>query len=138
MRGYESDRMLTGEVKLNRMFDSKMQTAKLNKVIGYLAERTPRPSVGWKRFRVYYATQTGNRPFRIRLFCNREEKLTEQYRRYLEAGLVDETDLKGCPQYFYLVGQGRHAERTVRNTDAAPARTPHRTDWQTDRRRESA
>lgn len=106
--GYEVDRMLNAAVKLNRMLDTKISTAKLNKVIGYLAERTPPPAVGGKRFRVYYVTQTGTRPFRMKLFCNREEKLTEQYRRYLEAGLVAEFDLGGCPIYFDLVGKEKH------------------------------
>jgi GTP-binding protein len=106
--GYEVDRMLNAAVKLNRMLDTKISTAKLNKVIGYLAERTPPPAVGGKRFRVYYVTQTGTRPFRMKLFCNREEKLTEQYRRYLEAGLVQEFDLGGCPIYFDLVGKEKH------------------------------
>jgi GTP-binding protein len=108
MSGYEVDRMLNAAVKLHRMLDMKLPTARLNKAIGYLAERTPPPAVGGKRFRVYYATQTGNRPFRIKLFCNREEKLTEQYRRYLEAGLVKEFDLAGCPIYFELVGKEKH------------------------------
>ncbi len=97
--------MLNAAVKLHRTLDKKLPTARLNKTIGYLTERTPPPSVGGQRFRVYYAVQTGNRPFRIKLFCNREEKLTEQYRRYLEAGLVDEFGLNGCPIYFDLVGK---------------------------------
>lgn len=105
MSGYEVDRMLNAAVKLHRRLDTKLPTAKLNKIISYLAERTPPPAVGGKRFRVYYATQTGTRPFRIKLFCNREEKLTEQYRRYLEAGIVEEFDLAGCPVYFDLVGK---------------------------------
>ncbi len=105
MSGYEVDRMLNAAVKLNRTLDQKIPTARLNKTIAYLTERTPPPAVGGLRFRVYYATQTGNRPFRIKLFCNREEKLTEQYRRYLEAGLVDEFRLNGCPIYFDLVGK---------------------------------
>jgi len=105
MSGYEVDRMLNAAVKLNRTLDIKIPTARLNKTIAFLTERTPPPSVGGQRFRVYYATQTGNRPFRIKLFCNREEKLTEQYRRYLEAGLVDEFGLNGCPIYFDLVGK---------------------------------
>jgi GTP-binding protein len=108
LSGYEVDRMLNAAVKLDRMLDVRLPTAKLNKIIGYLAERTPPPAVGGKRFRVYYATQTGSRPFRIKLFCNREEKLTEQYRRYLEAGLVKEFDLAGCPIYFDLVGKEKH------------------------------
>jgi len=76
---------------------------------GHLTERTPPPSIGARRFRIYYATQTGNRPFRIRVFCNREEKLTESYRRYLEAGLVDSFSLNGCPITFELVGKPREA-----------------------------
>lgn len=113
MSGYEVDRMLNAAVKLNRTLDKKLPTAKLNQILGYLAERNPPPAIGGRRFRIYYATQTGNRPFRIRLFCNREEKLSEQYRRYLEAGIVEEFDLKGCPIYFDLVGKERHAERTM-------------------------
>jgi GTPase len=106
--GYEVDRMLNAAVKLNRQLDIKLPTAKLNKIIGYLSEKMPAPAVGGRRFRVYYATQTGTRPFRIKLFCNREEKLSEQYRRYLESGLVKEFDLNGCPIYFDLVGKEKH------------------------------
>ncbi len=111
MSGYEVDRMLNSAVQLNRTLDKKLPTAKLNHVLNYLAERTPPPAVAGRRFRIYYATQVSNRPFRIKLFCNREEKLTEQYRRYLEAGLVEEFGLNGCPIYFDLVGKERHAER---------------------------
>ena len=81
----------------------------------------PPPAVGGRRFRIYYATQTGNRPFRIKLFCNREEKLTEQYRRYLEAGLVKEFDLNGCPVYFDLVGKEKHEPGTAYSGKAAKA-----------------
>lgn len=112
MTGYEIDRMLNSAVKLNRTLDTKIPTARLNKTISYLTDRTPPPAIGGRRFRAYYAVQTGNRPFRIKIFCNREEKLTEQYRRYLEAGLVEEFDLAGCPIYFDLVGKEKHEPGT--------------------------
>ena len=135
MSGFEIDRMLNAAVKLNRMLDVKLPTAKLNKVIGYLAERTPPPAVGGKRFRVYYATQTGTRPFRIKLFCNREEKLTEQYRRYLEAGLVEEFDLAGCPIYFDLVGKEKHEPgmsfSAIRAAQEKARNQPHTPKWKT-------
>lgn len=108
------DRMLNAAVQLNRTLDKKLPTAKLNQVLGFLAERTPPPAIAGRRFRIYYATQTSNRPFRIKLFCNREEKLTEQYRRYLEAGLVKEFGLSGCPIYFDLVGKVRDEQRGSR------------------------
>lgn len=126
--GYEIDRMLNAAVKLNRTLDKKIPTAKLNQVLGHLAERNPPPAIAGKRFRIYYATQTGTRPFRIKLFCNREEKLSEQYRRYLEAGLVEEFDLKGCPVYFDLVGKVKDEMRGSRGGGNASAE--HRAKWQ--------
>ncbi len=119
--GYEISRMLNAAVQLNRTLDTKISTGKLNKLIAYLTERTPPPSVGGKRFRAYYATQTGNRPFRIKIFCNREERLTEQYRRYLEAGMVKEFGLNGCPIYFDLVGKEKHEPGTPYTGKAARA-----------------
>ena len=107
MSGFEVDRMLNAAVKLHRTLDKKLPTARLNETLAHLAERTPPPAIGARRFKIYYATQTGNRPFRIKIFCNREERLTESYRRYLEAGLVKEFDLNGCPVEFELVGKPR-------------------------------
>lgn len=110
--GYEVDRMLNAAVQLTRSLDKKLPTAKLNQALIRLTERTPPPAIGARRFRIYYATQTGNRPFRIKLFCNREERLSESYRRYLEAGLVDEFGLNGCPISFDLVGKRREGGET--------------------------
>ncbi|HET7536502.1 MAG TPA: ribosome biogenesis GTPase Der [Candidatus Didemnitutus sp.] len=113
LTGNDIERMLKAARALNERLDRKIPTAKLNSTIIELADRMPAPSIGGQRFRVYYATQVGNRPFRFKLFCNREEKLTEQYRRYLEAGLVKEFDLDGCPIHFDLVGKKKQdaAER---------------------------
>ena len=122
MSGFEIDRLLNAAVKLNRTLDKKLPTAKLNQVLGHLAERNPPPAIAGRRFRIYYATQVRTRPFRIRLYCNREEKLTEQYRRYLEAGVVEEFDLKGCPIYFDLIGKPREGEPGARGSVPATKR----------------
>ncbi len=110
MSGFEVSRMLNAAVKLHRTLDKKLPTARLNETLAHLAGRTPPPAIGARRFKIYYATQTGNRPFRIKIFCNREERLTESYRRYLEAGLVKEFELQGCPIEFELVGKPRGEE----------------------------
>ena len=108
-------------MQLNRTLDKKLPTARLNEVLTRLADRTPPPAIGGRRFRIYYATQTGNRPFRLRVFCNRSEKLTESYRRYLEAGLVDEFKLNGCPIHFDLVGKEKSGPyRGKGGTDGRP------------------
>jgi len=130
LSGHEIDRMLNAAVRLHRTLDKKIPTGRLNQTLAYLAERNPPPAISGRRFRIYYATQTGNRPFRIRLFCNREEKLSESYRRYLEAGLVDEFSLNGCPIHFDLVGKERDSERIARiEASAAQAASGARPKW---------
>jgi GTP-binding protein len=130
LTGHEIDRMLKAARGLVDRLDRKLPTAALNQALVRLAERTPPPAVGNKRFRIYYATQTSTRPYRIKVFCNREEQLTESYRRYLEAGLVDEFDLAGCPIHFDLVGkksvslEERLARRTERTGAARQAGAP--------------
>ncbi len=126
LTGNDIERMLKAARSLDERLERKIPTAKLNKAIVELTDRNPPPAIGGQRFRAYYATQTGNRPFRIKVFCNREGNLTEQYRRYLEAGLVKEFDLDGCPIHFDLVGKKKQdiAERLAhkaRRRDAAPA-----------------
>ncbi len=109
LTGHEITRMLKSARALNRRLDTKIPTAKLNTAIIRLAERTPPPSTYNIRFRIYYATQTSTRPFRMKLFCNQERSLTESYRRYLEAGLVKEFDLDGCPIHFDLIGKKKQS-----------------------------
>ena len=105
LTGHEITRMLKSARALDRRLDTRIPTAKLNAAIIRLAERTPPSSTYNIRFRIYYATQTGSRPFRMKIFCNQERSLTESYRRYLEAGLVKEFDLDGCPIHFDLIGK---------------------------------
>lgn len=125
LTGNDIERMLKAARGLNERLDRKIPTAKLNSTIVDLADRMPAPSIGGQRFRVYYATQVGNRPFRFKLFCNREEKLTEQYRRYLEAGLVKEFELDGCPIHFELVGKKkRDAAQRIAARAARKANEP--------------
>ena len=126
LTGHEITRMLRSARALNRRLDTKIPTAKLNAMIIKLAERTPPSSTYNIRFRIYYATQTGTRPFRMKIFCNQERSLTESYRRYLEAGLVKEFDLDGCPIHFDLIGKKKQsvadrlaAKATRKNREAA-------------------
>jgi GTPase len=129
MSGYEVDRMLNAAVLIHRTLDKKLPTAKLNQMLTYLTERNPPPAVGGRRFRIYYATQTGTRPFRIKLFCNREQALSESYRRYLESGLIKEFGLNGCPIYFDLVGkEQKTVEQRLDGTAIERAERADRTD----------
>ena len=110
-RNFEIDRMLNSAVKVNRLLDTKIPTARLNALLTRVTQQTPPPIIGGRRFKIFYATQTGNRPFWIRIFCNREEKMPENYRRFLEGNIVREFGLEGCPVVFQLIGKEKHKDR---------------------------
>jgi GTP-binding protein len=92
-------------IHLHQSLDQKLSTPKLNRCIAKCVEAKSPAKVSGKRFKVYYGVQIGNRPFRIKLFCNRAEKLEETYRRYLEKSFIREFDLQGCPFRFQLIGK---------------------------------
>ena len=105
LTGYSIEAMLRTARDLDARLDQTLPTSQLNQTLIRLSERNPPPHIGGKRFRAYYAVQTGTRPYRIKVFCNQERRLGESYRRYLEAGLVEEFALQGCPIVFDLVGK---------------------------------
>ena len=83
----------------------KIFPSALNKLIGDMFEHRPPAKVKGKRFKIFYAVQVEKRPFRIKLFCNREHKLDEPYCRYLEKGIQKKFGLAGCPLKFSLAGK---------------------------------
>jgi GTP-binding protein len=105
LEGFGLDEVLRTAVNLDQRARIQLPTGQLNRVISALFEKRPPRKLSGKRFRVYYAVQTGNLPFRIRLFCNQEFRLEDTYQRYLEHGLVDAFELQGCPIRFDLVGK---------------------------------
>jgi GTP-binding protein len=108
--GFEIESMLNTAAAMQATLDMKLPTGKLNSLIERLFEaRAPR-IIGSKRFKVFYAVQTGSRPLRIRFFCNRIERLDPGYRRYLEKAIIHEFQLSGCPVRFDLVGKERRYE----------------------------
>ena len=95
---------------LNTRLDKLISTSALNKLIGEMWEHRPPAKIKGKRFKVFYAVQVENRPFRIKLFCNREHKLGDPYRRYLEKGIHKKFGLAGCPLSFHLLVKARYKE----------------------------
>ncbi|CAI8268881.1 MAG: GTPase Der [Puniceicoccaceae bacterium MED-G32] len=107
LENFKVETLLETAASVEPTLDLKLPTGQLNRVIQSLFESRAPKLVGVKRFKVFYAVQTGSRPLRIRLFCNRVERLDPTYRRYLEKGLIHEFKLEGCPIWFDLVGKDR-------------------------------
>jgi GTPase len=103
--GYSIKDFLQVAQDLDSRMDKAISTSALNKLIGDMWEHRPPAKIKGKRFKVFYAVQVENRPFRIKLFCNREERLNDQYKRYLEKGIQKQFGLSGCPLKFSLAGK---------------------------------
>lgn len=105
LTGYSIKDFLQVARDLDARMDKNLSTSALNKVIGEMWEHRPPAKIKGKRFKVFYAVQVESRPFRVKLFCNKEEKLNDQYRRYLEKGIQQKFGLSGCPLKFSLAGK---------------------------------
>lgn len=103
--GLRTQDILEEAIRVDRQQRQVLATGLLNRTLRELFEkRAPRRVVG-RPFKLFYAVQTGTRPFRFRLFCNQADKLDDSYRRYLENGLLEAFRLEGCPLRFELVGK---------------------------------
>lgn len=103
--------MLTAAATVHARMTRPLPTGPLNKTIHALMERQPPRMVSGRRFKCYYAVQVGAKPVRIRLFCNSEERIEPQYKRYLMEGLYKAFDLDGVPLALELVGKPRDPQR---------------------------
>ncbi|MCH6255937.1 ribosome biogenesis GTPase Der [Puniceicoccaceae bacterium K14] len=99
------EKMLYDVRQLDKRHNQKIPTGRLNNLLQKMAIRMPAPKVDGRRFRFYYAVHTGNRPYRVKVFCNQGYRLGDSYKRYLQAGIVEAFDLEGCPIVFDLVNK---------------------------------
>ena len=111
LRGFSMDRILKVARALWETSGRTLPTSKINDLVHSMIERRQPRHINNKRFKAYYTVQTGNRPFIFRIFCNRATKLDDNYRRYLQAGFIQQFGLQGCPVRFDLKGKEvRYAE----------------------------
>lgn len=103
--GFQVESLLKAARAVDTTAGMPLPTGLLNAALRRLLERNTARVVGGRRFKIYYAVHIANRPFVIRIFCNREEQFDDGYRRYLESNLRQEFRLEGCPIRFELVGK---------------------------------
>ena len=82
--------------KLYLKMQKKLGTGELNRVIHQAFEARQPSTASGRRFKIYYAVQTGNMPFQFKVFCNRRALLSENYKKYLLNSLRNHFDFAGC------------------------------------------
>ena len=75
----------------------QVPTGTLNRVLHDAFKRVQPPMVQGKRMKMYYATQAGVKPVRIRLFVNDPNRMTDAYRAYLTGCLRSAFGFEGAP-----------------------------------------
>ena len=73
LTGYSISDFLQVARDLDSRMNKTLATSALNKVIGDMGTSPPAKKIG--KDLIFYAVQVENRPFRIRLFCNRKNGL---------------------------------------------------------------
>ena len=105
LSGLRVDDILTEASVIYQRLFSEVQTGRLNIALKRFMERNPPRLITKIRFKVYYAVQISTRPIKFKLFCNQAGRLDDSYKRYLQAKLLQEFQLQGCPLLFELEGK---------------------------------
>ena len=76
---------------------TQLPTGLLNRAILTAYKKVSPPSVGGARLKLFYSTQVGTAPLRIRLFVNDPRRVRPAYRDYLIRSLREKFGLEGAP-----------------------------------------
>jgi GTPase len=84
-----------------RQYERKLSTSELNKWLVNVQRRRQVPSTKLGRSpRLYYMTQTAQRPPEFTVFVNAPSHLNDNYRRYLQLRFVEDFDFRAAPVRF--------------------------------------
>jgi GTP-binding protein len=101
--GYNIRRSIEAMDYVSGQVRETLPTSMLNRALNEAQLRSTPPSVKGKRLRIYYSTQTGTQPVRIRMFVNSPDLMVESYRAYLVRSLRDFFGLEGAPVILQAV-----------------------------------
>jgi len=95
--GFHLERLLEAVRYVAAQLQQKIPTAILNRTLHDAVERRQPISDLGHRLKFYYATQVKDAPPTFLLFVNRDEMLSEQYKKYLGDQMRKAFGYEGCP-----------------------------------------
>jgi GTPase len=102
LTGRNIDKLMAGVLSVEKTWNARISTARLNRWLAGMTEGHPPPAVAGRRIKIRYMTQAKTRPPSFAIFCSRAEALPDSYVRYLANGLRDAFDLPGVPLRLWL------------------------------------
>ena len=104
LRGKNIDRLMEAVLKVEKTWNSRISTARLNRWLTGMTESHPPPAVSGRRLRFRYMTQAKTRPPSFIIFCSRPDAVPKSYERYLVNGLRETFNLDGVPIRMWVRG----------------------------------
>ncbi|HUR46057.1 MAG TPA: ribosome biogenesis GTPase Der, partial [Candidatus Saccharimonadales bacterium] len=95
--GFHLDNLLEAIRYVASQLKQKIPTAILNRALHDAVERRQPVSSAGHRLKFYYATQVRESPPTFLLFVNRDDLLSEQYKKYLGGEMRKAFGYEGCP-----------------------------------------
>jgi GTP-binding protein len=95
--GQGLDALIEAILTVHEIWNRRISTARLNRWLEGVLDRTPPPAVAGRRIKIRYMTQPKARPPHFVLFGNQLDELAESYQRFLINGLRQTFGLAGVP-----------------------------------------
>ncbi|WP_127145811.1 ribosome biogenesis GTPase Der [Pelagibacterium montanilacus] len=104
LQGRNIDKLMEAIHAVEKVWNAKIRTAKLNRWLADMIEHHPPPAVSGRRIKLRYMTQAKTRPPSFILFCSRPDALPKAYERYIVNGIRDDFELPGSPIRLWVRG----------------------------------
>ncbi|KRB01213.1 ribosome-associated GTPase EngA [Devosia sp. Root685] len=104
LTGRNIDKLMQAIFQVERVWNSHISTAKLNRWLAAMTESHPAPAVSGRRLKMRYMTQAKTRPPSFIVFASRPEVVPMSYQRYLINGLRESFDMPATPIRLWLRG----------------------------------
>lgn len=104
LQGRNIDKLMKAIFEIERTWNVKIRTAKLNRWLSAMTEHHPPPAVSGRRLKLRYMTQAKTRPPSFIIFASRPDALPKAYQRYIVNGLREDFNLPGTPIRLWVRG----------------------------------
>jgi GTP-binding protein len=104
LQGRNIDRLMDAIFAAEKVWNTHISTAKLNRWLYATTESHPPPAVAGRRLKLRYMTQARMRPPSFILFASRPDALPASYQRYLVNDMREAFDMPGTPIRLWLRG----------------------------------
>jgi GTP-binding protein len=104
LQGRNIDKLMDAVFAVEKVWNTHISTAKLNRWLYGMVEGHPPPAVSGRRLKLRYMTQARMRPPSFILFASRPESLPASYQRYLVNGMREAFSMAGTPIRLWVRG----------------------------------